>query len=202
MKRAITFGTVGLVFVWTAAASVAGCGSDAAPISGAADAAPSGTGQNGTSGGTSGGIGDTGSTTDGGGIAAGDASDDGGSPGSGATTPNKIACGAAECTSPGQVCCVRTQLDGGTSSTCQAPGDGCLGRKLGCEEAADCAGGQVCCLDVGIGGGGTACSTTCAGADVQVCKTNPECGDAGPCAEYTCPLGRKVRSCTKPIGCN
>jgi hypothetical protein len=114
------------------------------------------------------------------------------------STPGKIDCGMMSCMAGTEVCCVRgggIMSDAGAMYSCQPPMMQCQGIRLGCDEAADCMMG-VCC------GGlqGSRCSTMgCGMGTVQLCKTNAECGDAGTCTTYTCPIIGKVTSCTKPF---
>jgi hypothetical protein len=87
-------------------------------------------------------------------------------------------------------------LAAGPSEGGACPEAGC-GLSLGvCLSAADCGdGGNVCCL--AISSSLTSVSEVCAprpcpstlGFEVQLCKANAECGDAGACTVQKCDLG-------------
>jgi len=146
-------------------------------------------------------------TTDGGASSSsGSTSGDGGFDAAAPNT-NKVSCGTTECDSTSQVCCASPDPDagapdGGLGYKCQASGDTCAGAKVACDEKADCPGGtNVCCTNVSGAAIASECKATCGGSDVQMCKTNTECGDAGTCKLYTCPLGRKLYACEQPAGC-
>jgi hypothetical protein len=51
-----------------------------------------------------------------------------------------------------------------------------------CVSRADCDAGQVCCLGLT----GLTCQATCAFESVQLCTSDVECGDAGPCTSQQC----------------
>jgi hypothetical protein len=60
-----------------------------------------------------------------------------------------------------------------------------------CASAADCGdGGEVCCLIVSASATSTSgtCAPTCSipSSYPQLCATNAECGDAGPCTKQSC----------------
>jgi hypothetical protein len=153
----------------------------------------------------------TGATPDGGASSSGGSS---GSTGDGgvdaaAQNTNKVTCGTVECDSTTQVCCASPDVDGGSPDAgslgykCQAAGDQCAGAKVTCDEKADCPGGtNVCCTNISGTAIASECKMTCGGNEVQLCKTAAECGDGGACTQYSCPLGRKVYACAKPVGCN
>jgi hypothetical protein len=122
-------------------------------------------------------------------------------PSGGVSNPGKISCGDVECDAgAGGVCCL---YDGGATTSCGrflCPGTGDPGKTLAesCDETADCPteeGGRQpqCCLDRF----GTVCNNRC---DVQLCKTDAECGDAGPCNPKTC-RGVALHVCGVPDGC-
>jgi hypothetical protein len=206
MKRlAWLVGSFGMV-AWGLGGTLAACGGEAdvavAPPDAAAEgsvAAPSSSSSGAAEAGASSSGGASGGLTDGGPMSEGGA--DGGASSGATSNPGKVSCGAAECTSPTQACCAGVLLDGGPRNTCQPAGDGCFGVKQECDEKADCNGAQICCTDFG-GGLSFECKAGCAGQNVQICKTSAECGDAGACKEYSCPGGRKIRSCTKPGICD
>jgi hypothetical protein len=138
--------------------------------------------------------------------------------GSDATTARDAAagtltCGRSTCVPPGEVCC--TEIDGGT---CMPAGDGaapCGARhdfEIACLQPTDCPSGQVCCFEFHHGCNFNAfCYPSCDDALAQghdgyrACETNPECGDAGPCAPHSCQNGGApiaVKTCTPPqSGC-
>jgi hypothetical protein len=77
-----------------------------------------------------------------------------------------------------------------------------------CTSAAQCDGGAVCCLSVSnsttsvVG----ACQSTCTTSLPQLCTTNAECGDAGPCAMLSCtvdgsPVAVTIQACGTVQGC-
>ena len=85
---------------------------------------------------------------------------------------------------------------------CQDAGDTCTGAAIACDEKADCTGQDVCCTSVSGASIASSCEASCGAQDVQLCKTTAECGDAGTCTAYACPLGRKIQACQKPASCN
>jgi len=77
--------------------------------------------------------------------------------------------------------------------------------RLQCDEAADCRSGEVCIIEHADeidaecksaddnGGGGD--------ENVQVCKTDAECGAQGPCTVRVCTNGVKIKTCSPLEGC-
>jgi hypothetical protein len=117
------------------------------------------------------------------------------------SNPGKLTCGTTECDAGGgSLCCVR---EAGANQVCGRQVD-CLGGdafELRCDEKADCANANAKCC---FASGGTVCDNDCPGPQngVQVCKTNEECGDAGPCNQKTCGNGGRVlRVCGSPQNC-
>jgi hypothetical protein len=197
MKRiAFLFGGVSL-FAWGLSGALAGCGTDDTPVNDTAGDGGTSTSSGGSSGATSSSGGSSSGASSSGGSSSGSTGDGGGNDGGadGGSTPNKIACGAAECTSPAQVCC-RSFQDAG----CINAADNCTGLKVECDEKADCTGGNVCCYGAF---GAHSCDTDCNGfGNFQICKTSTECADAGTCKEWSCPGNFKVQACEKPFnGC-
>jgi hypothetical protein len=118
-----------------------------------------------------------------------------------------VTCGTAECDSTTQVCCASPTQDGGAPDgglgyKCQAAGDTCAGATVTCDEKADCSGSNVCCTNISGTAVSSECKAKCGGSEVQYCKTASECGDGGACTAYSCPLGRTLYACQKPVGCN
>lgn len=192
------------------AGAIVGCGDDDATGATTGDGGASSSGATSSSGTTtSSSGGSSGTTSSSGGSSSGSTS--GGTDGgldAAAPNANKVSCGTTECDSTTQICCASPDTDGGAPDgglgyKCQASGDTCSGAKVACDEKADCPGGtNVCCTNISGSAIASECKMTCGGSEVQLCKTTAECGDAGPCAQYSCPLGRKVFACTKPVGCN
>ncbi len=122
-------------------------------------------------------------------------------------TPGIIKCGGGGNTCnafAGDQCC--TDDEGGacfTSLIACPTGGGAIS----CNESADCIVGDVCCgsvnlRDAGADGGDPAppyvdshCSASCKTTLLQLCRTNGECGDAGPCVIQSCPDGRTYELC-------
>jgi hypothetical protein len=116
--------------------------------------------------------------------------------GSGMSTPDKVPCGAMQCSTPTQYCC-QTFNDAG----CQAAASNCIGgAKITCDEKADCTGSDVCCQN---GLTGSVCKGDCGNNGVQLCKTNAECKD-GTCYSNKCGFGGNtyvVDACSKIPTC-
>ena len=157
-----------------------------------------------TSKGTSSGDGTSSGGTSSGGTSSGDAGSDAGST-SGAlgSDPKKVTCGATPCDvtkdDGTEVCCWTggdpTKAACGTADQGGCPdGDDFAGFNVFCDEAADCT-NQKCCW----GNGSASCNGSCADADrpgddpgqpdIQLCKTNEECGAGVTCAQKTCSFG-------------
>jgi hypothetical protein len=113
------------------------------------------------------------------------------------SAPLMLPCGSTTCNTSTDYCCVDTAADGGGARTCVAPNGSCspTATRINCKEAADCAGGAVCCGNFPMLGvqGTTSCLASCTGAqNVQICRTDDECGigsDAGElkkCVLQTC----------------
>jgi hypothetical protein len=113
------------------------------------------------------------------------------------SAPLMLPCGSSTCNTSTDYCCVDTAADGGRTQTCVAPNGGCspTATKIDCKEAADCASGAVCCGNFPMLGvqGNTSCLASCNGnQNVQICRTDSECGggaDAGglqKCVLQTC----------------
>ena len=121
--------------------------------------------------------------------------DSGGDPGSDAQTeqdarasnPKQLRCGNQTCNTDEQYCCV---LDSGGTCIDEGSDAGCQGIEVGCDEQADCDDTDVCCGTAQ----GNDVSVECVSASAcnnpfrnrRVCKTNEECGDAGPCVTQPC----------------
>jgi hypothetical protein len=123
------------------------------------------------------------------GEAAADAHDD--QPGVPPSDKGHVLCGADLCSLPLEDCC--EQPDG---STCQSATASCTGGAVAkCDEAANCLLGQVCCVtDQGATGVTTECRQNCTGNGPQSCRTDQECGGAGPCEAWMC-AGSLVATC-------
>ena len=136
---------------------------------------------------------------------SGDAGDGGGGPpscvsvdgGAQCSAPLMLPCGDTTCNTSADYCCVENAGDGGGTHSCVAPNGSCsaAATKIACKEAADCAGGAVCCGNFPMLGvqGTTSCLASCMGSqNVQICRTDDECGsgsDGGglnKCVLQTC----------------
>jgi len=154
------------------------------------------------------GSGDGNARNDGSGSSAGGSSN-AKSPSEGST--GFVTCGASKCAvsggrsgARGPYCCIEEASAGGPRASCKddVP-TACSGHRLACDEAADCKDGNVCCTEPG-GALVTGCRPTCiTGAPrIQVCTTDGECENGGPCRSYDCGDGvRALRFCEKPDGC-
>ena len=94
-------------------------------------------------------------------------------------------------------CCLGD--DGGTcfSTSVSCPAGAASTR---CNESADCVIGTVCCGDVVVFDAGNAgvsalCTKTCAAPRPQLCRTNGECPEGGPCVPQTCSDGNQYEFC-------
>ena len=107
------------------------------------------------------------------------------------TDKGQISCGGGTCNVPSQECCQMPN-----AGVCQpSNGGGCSGDIARCDEAANCQPGQVCCVTkVTASGLETQCQSSCQGGEPQSCRTDGECGGAGPCAAWTC-AGSVVATC-------
>jgi hypothetical protein len=148
-----------------------------------------------------------------------DAGKDGATTSGGTITSNKdkITCGATDCTTDGDGngrCC----WPGGdqTKAVCATQADGlqCVvdSFEIACDEKADCNAG-ICCW----GDGQTECADDCTTAnvgrpdgqpDMQICKTDAECGGTTKCAQKSCKVGAagdqltvKIDVCGTPTNC-
>jgi hypothetical protein len=117
-------------------------------------------------------------------------------------TAGVITCGTATCNAFANNHCCTAAEDGGGECLANAVSCG-VGGSMACDESADCVVGTVCCGTVGTSatfddGGGylsSACAAACTPAGVQLCRTNGECGDAGPCVVQTCSDGNTYEMC-------
>jgi hypothetical protein len=103
-----------------------------------------------------------------------------------------VLCGENLCSLPAQDCCEQPD-----SAACQpSTGGSCNGGVVArCDEAANCLPGQVCCVtSLTSSGIETQCMSSCPGSDPQSCRTDGECGGAGPCAAWVC-AGSVVATC-------
>jgi hypothetical protein len=194
----------------TSAAPPKGNDAGSNTISGSGSGGSSGSGN--SSGSSSGGItssgGDDGGVTpaDGSASSSGgsaDGSSGGGPPpcvsvdgGAQCSDPLMLPCGSSTCNTSTDYCCVQ-KADAGGTQTCVAPNGSCSppAAMIGCKEAADCTGGAVCCGNFPMLGvqGTTSCMASCSTMqNVQICRTDDECGarsDAGAlkkCVLQTC----------------
>ena len=111
--------------------------------------------------------------------------------------PDIVTCGHTECpVSPGE-CCAGPGLPGGgqcfpdASPPCP-PGAGAIT----CNETADCNVQQSCCANPPASGGQltAACTSSCAPAQIQLCRTNGEC-PGKHCVIQKCPDGLVYEVC-------
>jgi hypothetical protein len=117
-------------------------------------------------------------------------------------TAGVITCGAATCNAFANNHCCTAADDGGGACLASALACG-VGGSMACDESADCVVGTACCAAIGSSaafddGGAylsSACAAACAPAGVQLCRTNGECGDAGPCVVQTCSDGNTYEMC-------
>jgi hypothetical protein len=189
--------------------------------SGGGSGSGSSSGSSGGSSGSSGGDDGGGSPADGSASSSGGSADGGGGGpppcvsvdgGAQCSDPLMLPCGSSTCNTSTDYCCVQNTADGGGTQTCVAPNGTCspAATKIGCKEAADCAGGAVCCAnfpELGVQGT-TSCLASCTGSsqNVQICRTDDECGassDAGAlkkCVLQTCgPLTLQLCA-VNPVG--
>jgi hypothetical protein len=104
-------------------------------------------------------------------------------------------------------CCERA--DGGP--ICDTSGAACGGGggtvRVYCDEPADCPMTRDCCLAFAAVGGGSGIAMCqggtkpCNAADLTLCKTNAQCGDAGTCKQVTCTGGYKFYACNTTADC-
>jgi hypothetical protein len=116
--------------------------------------------------------------------------------------PDAIACAGAPCDRASEICCLGTD-DGQDECLASDSGDCAMGWALRCDEAADCGGADVCCVLLGAGPGNpgsASCDATCGPSGIQLCQTDDECENGGPCATRTC-SGVEVNVCGAPDGC-
>jgi hypothetical protein len=117
-------------------------------------------------------------------------------------TSGVITCGTATCNAFANNHCCTAVDDGGGECLANAVACG-VGGSMACDESADCVVGTVCCGTVGSSAtfddGGdylsSACAAACTPVGVQLCRTNGECGDAGPCVVQTCSDGNTYEMC-------
>lgn len=106
--------------------------------------------------------------------------------------PGVVECGSSKCDTPGHFCCVSglgTTNDGGTRSCVDAGPFACVGgNEQRCDEAADCKGNEICCARLTLSGVEMTCQSKQIGCvlSVQVCTTDAECGQNGPCYPHVC----------------
>ena len=103
-----------------------------------------------------------------------------------------VLCGEGLCDLPAQDCCEQPD-----ATTCQpSTGGSCNGGAVErCDEAANCLPGQACCVtSLTASGIESQCMTSCPGSDPQSCRTDGECGGAGPCTAWVC-AGNVVATC-------
>jgi hypothetical protein len=95
-----------------------------------------------------------------------------------------VLCGESLCDLPADDCCEQPD-----AATCQPlTGGSCNGGVVAhCDEAANCFPGQACCVTSQTSSGiETQCMSSCPGSDPQSCRTDGECGGAGPCVAWVC----------------
>jgi hypothetical protein len=122
--------------------------------------------------------------------------------------PGMVPCGSTSCTTSMTYCCVVNQGDAGPQETCVPPNGSCASTaaRISCNEAADCTGSNVCCASFPMLGvqGVTSCMASCsAQQNVQICRSDAECGtnDAGvarKCVLQTCG-SLTLQLCTAPF---
>ena len=120
--------------------------------------------------------------------------------------PGKVACAAEECdASLAEVCCAQIS-DAGVTETCRAVNKCSASQgdyELHCDESADCvrdSGVHPCCFTETSHSYKCFTNSTSCGAFVQMCQTNAECGDAGPCHTKKCG-SLMLNVCGSPAGC-
>jgi hypothetical protein len=95
-------------------------------------------------------------------------------------------------------CCVGAEGGACLVGSVTCPGDTV---SVTCNESADCRVGTVCCgtvtpLDAGFTGMSAECAATCAAPPLaQLCRTNGECPDGGPCVIQACSDGNSYELC-------
>jgi hypothetical protein len=105
---------------------------------------------------------------------------------------NELVCGAKTCTPRLQACCYASSQQDCVSAVTPNCGSGVVSR---CDERLDCDAGLVCCvLQIKPYGIDAACKPSCAPGEPQACRTNSECGTAGPCVPWQCVRGT-VETC-------
>lgn len=190
--------TTGGVASWALSSALGGCVDESAP-----DATPD---NNDSGNAAADSASDDGSSDSGG---SRDCPDDGTDGSNGVSDPNQIMCGAEKCnTQSGEYCC---KFLGSVGKNCAAPprcqdAGAAIEQERACDfaercdEAADCSEGAKCCLGSEKGYSERNCVSQCGDASIaQLCKTNEECGDAGPCNEKVC-RGARVWVCGSPGG--
>jgi hypothetical protein len=130
-----------------------------------------------------------------------------------APTPGSVACGNVNGRCPASGC--QQTCDVHTSTCCLQTGDTDAGGSLcllgttaacpayehvalHCDHAANCAAGEVCCR---APNGDSACATSCAVTEMQLCRTHSECLNGEPCTFQGCPGFRPVEACGKNPAC-
>jgi hypothetical protein len=123
----------------------------------------------------------------------------------------RVHCGSSTCSVSGgglgstnaSFCCI--EGDTFTASCAVGTANTCRGHLLMCDEAADCQDGAVCCAEEMRSGPGQSVAMTCrstciTGAPrVQVCTSDQECENGGPCKAYDCRPGLPaLRFCSPP----
>jgi hypothetical protein len=113
--------------------------------------------------------------------------------------PKSIYCNGAGCDTTTHYCCAASA----TSQSCVTNATKCADNSLHCDEASDCASGQICCFVAkSLSSGDTMCATTCSGGlfNIQICRTNSECGAGKSCILQSCG-GTPIQACGKITGC-
>jgi hypothetical protein len=93
-------------------------------------------------------------------------------------------------------CCVVGPNTGApVSQTCEYANLGVCesGIPYYCDETADCNAGLVCCMSTDLRPW-AACTSTCTGAGVILCKSSAECTDGQTCTPATCD-GQRIGTC-------
>ncbi len=109
---------------------------------------------------------------------------------------------AASCLIAGGCMIITGGTDGYSAAQTGAPGS--------CTSASQCDGGSVCCLSVSSSMSSMAvsgtCQSSCTTSLPQLCTTNAECHDAGPCTPLSCavdgsPVAVTLQACGTVQGC-
>lgn len=204
MRRIALFLVVASTMTWATTVLVTGCSSSEATTKSGTDAgkkvqssaSSSGDENTSSSGNSSSGNSSSGSTSSSSGGTKDGGADASTSSGGLTSNPNKITCKATECTTAQNCCYTDGKQD---QAACGTEAEGCgatfNGFNIACDEKADCGAGELCWW----GDGQSTCADTAANAgkpgdnpgqpDIQLCKSDAECGGTVKCTKKTCGFG-------------